>query len=158
MTQQIDNAAIRRTLTAPTSVERAFEQFTYGMASWWPPEYTWAGDVLETIGMEPQMNGRCFERGPHNFTCDWGRVVAWEPPYRVAFTWQISPNRQPEPDPAKASDVEVRFIVEGASTTRVEFEHRNFQRHGEGALEYFRALDSSRGWTYILDSYMEAVA
>lgn len=149
---------IRHTLTAPASAEAAFTVFTEGLASWWPAEYTWSRDVLETIVIEPGEGGRCFERGPHNFECDWGRVLVWEPPRRLVFTWQISPRREPEPNPAKASEVEVRFTPEGVSATRVELEHRYFARHGEGGDEYRAGLGSPHGWPYILDRYIKAAA
>ena len=58
----------------------------------------------------------CFEVGPHGFRCDWGRVLAWQPPRRLVFTWQISPSRVPDPDPDHASEVEVSFAEEGDDT------------------------------------------
>ena len=130
---------IQRTLTVPASPERAFTVFTGELATWWPPEYTWAQDVLDTIAVEPRESGRCFERGPHGFECDWGRVLVWDPPRRLGFTWQISPQRVPEPNPTKASEIEVRFEAEGPGTTRVEFEHRGFEGHGEGGAGYREA-------------------
>lgn len=144
-------------MTVPAPAERAFAIFTEGLASWWPAEYTWSQDVLATIAIEPGEEGRCFERGPHHFECDWGRVLAWEPPRRLVFTWQISPRREPQPNPLKASEIEIRFEPEGPSATRVEFEHRFFDRHGEGWAEYRAALESPQGWSYILDRYVKAV-
>jgi uncharacterized protein YndB with AHSA1/START domain len=158
MTQHTGADAVRRTLTVPASPDRAFAVFTAKLASWWPPEYTWAGDVLDAIAIEPREGGRCFERGPHGFECDWGRVLVWDPPGRLVFTWQISPTRVPEPDPAKASEIEVRFAAEGSATTRVAFDHRGFERHGESGAGYRDALDSPQGWTYILDRYASAVS
>ncbi len=92
---------IKQTLTVPGSVDRAFHVFTEELNMWWPNEYTWSGEVLETIEIEPRKNGRCFERGPHGFECDWGRVLVWQPPDRLVFTWQIAPDRVPQPDPKK---------------------------------------------------------
>jgi uncharacterized protein YndB with AHSA1/START domain len=112
---QQDEKAIHQIMTVPMSVEHAFKIFAEGLASWWPAEYTWSQDVLETIAIEPGEGGRCFERGPHNFECDWGRVLTWEPPHRLAFTWQISPKREPEPNPAKASEVEVHTAISAHS-------------------------------------------
>lgn len=155
---QPDEKAIHRTMTVPTSAKRAFAVFTEELASWWPAEYTWSQDVLKTMAIEPGEGGRCFERGPHNFECDWGRVLVWEPPRRLVFTWQISPKREPEPNPAKASEVKLRFEAEGPFTTRVAFEHRHFARHGEGGAEYRAVLDSPQGWSYILDCYVKSVA
>lgn len=150
--------AIRLDLTVPVPPARAFAVFAEELDSWWPPEYTWAGDVLETIAIEPREGGRCFERGPHGFKVDWGRVLAWEPPHSLLITWQISPGREPVPDPDKASEIEVRFQPEGADRTRVAFEHRHLARHGAGSEEYRTALAAQEGWPYILDRYAAVVA
>lgn len=148
--------AIRLTLTVPPPAERAFAVFVEGFASWYPSEYTWSQDVLDTIAIEGREGGRCFERGPYGFWIDWGRVLVWEPPRRLAFSWQISPGREPIPDPRKASEVELRFEEEGPRSTRIAFEHRGFSRHGEGAEGYREALGSEQGWPYILDRYVAA--
>ena len=93
ITEQTTNKdMIQRSFTVPIPIDRAFIILTEELGTWWPQEYTWAGDVLETIGMETRKGGRCFEKGPYGFTCDWGRILIWEPPERLVFTWQISPN------------------------------------------------------------------
>lgn len=153
MGQALAQDEIRRTFTVPMPREEAFTLFTEGFGAWWPAEYTWAGNVLEWIGIEPREGGRCSELGPHGFSCDWGRVLAWDPPHRLVLTWQISPARVPEPDPARASEIEVRFAADGSSATGVEFEHRYLARHGEGGGGYHAAMDSAQGWTLILDRY-----
>ena len=150
--------SIQHTLTVPQAIENAFALFTDGLTTWWPAEYTWSQEVLESITIEPGVNGRCFERGPHGFECDWGRVLVWEPPNRLVFTWQISPRREPVPNPAKASEVEVRFTAAGPSTTQITLVHRHFARHGEGSADYRAALKSAQGWPYILDRYKTAVS
>lgn len=155
MTQ--DNDVIRRTLTVAAPPEHAFSVFTDGLATWWPAEYTWSAGVLDTIGIEPREGGLCFEVGPYGFRVDWGRVLMWEPPKRLVFAWQISPRREPVPDPAKASEVEVRFEPEGPASTRVEFEHRDLARHGGESTDYLAALASPGGWPYILDRYAAAI-
>jgi hypothetical protein len=86
--------------------ERAFAVFAEGLASWYPSEYMWSQDVLDTIAIEGREGGRCCERGPWGFWIDWGRVLVWDPLRRLAYSWQISPERQPIPDPAKASEVD----------------------------------------------------
>jgi uncharacterized protein YndB with AHSA1/START domain len=143
-------------ITVDAPPDRAFSLFTEGMTAWWPPEYTWAQKTLDHIAIEPVEGGRCFERGPHGFTCDWGRVVTCEPPGRIAFTWQISPQRVPQPDPAQASMVEVRFTPAGDSGTRVALEHRHFSRHGEGAEGYEAAMSSPQGWPLLLERFAAA--
>ena len=101
----------------------------------------------------PREGGFCFERGPHGFTCHWGRVLVWDPPARLVLAWQIAPDRAPEPNPAKASEVEVRFRAAGSASTRVDLEHRAFPRHGDAADTYRQALASPQGWPLILARY-----
>jgi uncharacterized protein YndB with AHSA1/START domain len=148
--------AIRASVTVAASPDRAFAIFFDGFADWWPQEFTWSQDVLETVALEPRPGGRAFERGPDGFHIDWGRVREIDRPRRALFTWQISPRREPVPDPARASEVEVRFETTDDGTTRVDLEHRGFARHGEGADEYRRMM-GEQGWPYALERYAEAV-
>lgn len=157
MTEQASPEEIRRTRTVQAPIDRAFALFTEELSSWWPSEYTWSKDTLDTIAIEPAEGGRCFERGPHGFECDWGRVLDWEPPRRLVFSWQISPTRVPEPNPEKASTVEIQFEADGPETTRIAFEHRDFANHGDGSAEYRAAMASPRGWDYILERYEDSV-
>lgn len=143
-------------VVVPLAPEEAFRLFGPGLQSWWPREYTWGDDALETIAIEPREGGFCYELGPDGFRSDWGRVLVWEPAERLAFCWQIGPGREPVPDPARASEVDVRFIAEDAEQTRIELEHRGFERHGEGGEGYRAALGSEQGWPYILDRYASA--
>jgi uncharacterized protein YndB with AHSA1/START domain len=142
---------VRDAVTVPAAPDRAFAAFA-DLNDWWPPEYTWSADTLRTIAIDPHEGGACFELGPYGFRCDWGRVLAWEPPGRLVFTWQIGPGREPVPDPEMASEVEVRVTPEGDGS-RVELEHRGFERHGDGADGYAAALGSEQGWPYILGRY-----
>jgi uncharacterized protein YndB with AHSA1/START domain len=148
------NDPIRNSVVVAAPPERAFVVFTDELVSWWPKEFTWAGDVLETIVIEPREGGRCFERGPHGFELDWGRVLVCDPPHRLVITWQISFDRQPVPDPARASEVEVNFVARDRESTRVDLEHRKLAKHGENSGKYRAALGSPRGWPYILDCYV----
>jgi len=138
--------------------EKAFVLFSDGLGGWWPPEYTWSRECLESISIEPFEDGRCFERGPRGFQCDWGRVLAWDAPRRLAFTWQIGPDRSPQPDPAKASEVDVSFKLRRGGGTTVELEHRGFARLGDGAAAYREAMAAPEGWPYILGRYADVVA
>ena len=103
--------------------------------------------------LEPREGGHCYELGPHGFRCDWGRVVTCQPPARIAFTWQISAQRVPQPDPSQASLVEVRFEPDGDGATRVTLAHRHFSRHGEGAEGYEAAMSSPQGWPLLLERF-----
>jgi uncharacterized protein YndB with AHSA1/START domain len=139
-------------ITVAAGPAAAFAAFTGGMTAWWPPEYTWSQRSLQEIGIEPREGGHCHETGPHGFRCDWGRVVTYEPPARIAFTWQISPQRVPQPDPARASLVDVRFTPHGDGTA-VTLVHRHFSRHGDGAADYEAAMNSGQGWPLLLERF-----
>lgn len=147
-------APVTASVTVAAPPERAFEAFTSGFGDWWPRAYTWSQDVLEAIGIEPGVGGVCFERGPHGLRCDWGRVLVWDPPARLAFTWQIGPDRVPVPDPDRCSEVAVRFQAEG-SGTRVDLQHRCFERHGEAGAAYAQGMASEQGWPFILERFAE---
>jgi hypothetical protein len=151
--QRIEGA--RAQAIVPVSLDVAFRTFTDAMADWWPREYTWSESTLIEIGMEPRVDGLCYERGPYGFRCDWGRVLAWEPPERVTLAWHIGPTRVPQPDPERASEVDVSFEANGAGT-RVSLLHHGFDRHGDGGDGYRAAMDGPGGWDYILACFDQA--
>jgi uncharacterized protein YndB with AHSA1/START domain len=143
-------------VTVTVAPEQAFAAFAE--LAWWPREFTWSGpEALDRVGLEPREGGRFYELGPGGFRCDWGTVTAYEPPTRLAFLWQIGPDRTPQPDPARASDVDMRF-TEGdePGTTRVAVTHTAFERHGAGAQAYRDGMD--QGWRMMLDAYAAAAA
>jgi uncharacterized protein YndB with AHSA1/START domain len=131
-------SALRESVTVPLRQEDAFALFTAGLATGWPRAFSWSGEkLLLDIGIEAEPGGRLFEIGPHGLRWDWGRVLRWEPPLRLVFTWQIGPDRVPEPNPDRASEVEVMFTPLGTGTgTSIEVEHRSWERHGEAAARY----------------------
>ncbi|MEV4753737.1 SRPBCC family protein [Micromonospora sp. NPDC049559] len=154
--QTVGRYSVRSRLLVSAPVERAFAVFTNRLDRWWVKEYTWSGpQALADIGIEPREGGMAYEIGPHGFRTDWGRVLAWQPPRRLVFVWQIGPDRAPVPDPAQASEVEVWFTPAGGERTLVELEHRNFDRHGAAAEGYREALTA--GWQELLSRYADAV-
>lgn len=146
---------IQKAITVQASQGNAFEKFVNNINAWWPKEYTWSQDKLVEMRIEPKKNGGCIEIGPHGFRCDWGRITELKHSEKIAFKWQISPRREPVPDPEKASDVQVRFIKVSDTKTKIEFAHFNFANHGEGAENYRKAMDSEYGWEYILNCFKE---
>jgi len=146
---------IRKEFEMNLSKEKAFQNFIYRLNEWWPKEFTWSGKALQEIYIEQQENGHCIEIGPHDFRCDWGRVLTWNPPDKITFTWQIGPNREPQPDPEKASKVKIIFESKEPDKTLVRVEHSGFENHGEGAEDYRKAMDSVYGWDYILNCYKQ---
>lgn len=143
---------IFKELKIEISKEKAFEKFLNEIHHWWPKAYTWSQDKLQDIRIDGKKDGLCTEIGPHGFRCDWGRVMELTENKKVVLKWQIGPRREPIPDPEKASDIEIVFTGNDKLTT-IEFEHLNFENHGEGSEEYLRMMDSLQGWDYILDAY-----
>jgi uncharacterized protein YndB with AHSA1/START domain len=101
--------------------------------------------------IEPRVGGRWYERGDDGSTCDWGRVLAWEPPSRLVLSWEISADFQY--DPNLKTEVEVRFITEGKDGTRVELEHRYLDRYGARRDQVRRIFDSDAGWKGLLEAF-----
>ena len=133
--------------------QQAFSKFVDEISEWWPSEYTWSQDTLKDIRIETNVNGHCTETGPNDFRCDWGTVTAIEKGKYLAFRWQISPSRLPVPDPAKASIVKVIFSKVADNKTKINLQHSDFKNHGDGYKEYFAAMNSEKGWVYILNCY-----
>ena len=159
MTAERDGiGAIRHEVTVDAPPSDAFAAFTEGINAWWPRESTWSGGLLERIAIEPRVGGFCHEIGSGGMRLDWGRVSAWEPPHRLAFSWQIGPDRVPQVSPAQASQVEVRFAAADRDRTRVTVVHDGWERHGEGGAAYRQRFDQSRAWPQMLEAYAATVA
>lgn len=129
-----------------------FGKFTSDFGSWWPSEYTWSQDKLDRILIDAVPDGLCTEYGPHGFRCDWGRVTAVEKGKHIHFKWQISPGREPIPDPDKASEVFI-FFIEKNKTTEVVIQHTQFENHGNAHEEYRDMMFSEYGWPYIMQQF-----
>jgi len=128
----------------------AFEVWTARIGQWWPADHTvTAGDRL-TVVLEPRLGGRIFERTRDGTEHEWGEVIAWEPPARLAYLWHLRRDR------ADATEVEIRFIERGEATTLVEIEHRGWERLGaEG--EVWRDRNHG-GWATLLPHYVTAAS
>jgi len=149
-------STVRKTLNVSVPMERAFAVFTEKMAAWWPATHHIAKQLFAEILVEQRSGGRWFERAADGSECEWGRVLAWEPPHRVAFSWHLQADWKFDPDPEKASEVEIRFFAEGRGNTRVELEHRGLERHGAGWEQLRTGVDSPGGWTAILEQFAKA--
>ncbi|MBA3778016.1 MAG: SRPBCC domain-containing protein [Chloroflexi bacterium] len=145
----IDLSPIRRTVTVPLALEAAFQLFTAGMSTWWPLRTHSMGEehAREAV-FEGKVGGRIYERMDDGSEADWGRVLAWEPPTRLVFSWQ--PNREP-PAP---TEVEVRFSLETPGRTRLELEHRHWERIGDRAGQGRPAYASDGGWDMVLGEFV----
>jgi uncharacterized protein YndB with AHSA1/START domain len=137
-------------------IEKAFEVFTKKMGTWWPATHHIAPKPFTEIVIEPRTGGRWFERDADGAECEWGRVLAWEAPKRLVVSWQLQPDWKFSGDMERASEVALEFFAEGPESTRVEFEHRHIERHGEGWEKLRAGVDAAGGWTAILQLYREA--
>ena len=158
MTTQAQEASVRTQVVVDAPIERAFSVFTEKFDRIKPREHNMLGvEIAETV-FEPREGGRIFDRGVDGSECQWARVLAFEPPERLVFSWDISPQWQIETDPEKTSEVEIRFIAENPERTRVELEHRNLDRHGPGWESERDGVASEGGWPLYLQRYAELLA
>ncbi len=148
---------VRIATVVEAPVERAFRAFTEEFDQIKPREHNMlAVQIAETV-FEPHVGGRVYDRGVDGSEYQWARVLAFEPPDRVVFSWDISPQWQLESDPERTSEVEVRFIAESPQRTRVELEHRNLDRHGPGWEGTRDAVGGEGGWPLYLERYAALV-
>jgi uncharacterized protein YndB with AHSA1/START domain len=158
MTAQAQETSVRTQIIVEAPIERAFRVFTEGFGSFKPPEHNLLGvEIAETV-FEPRVGGHIYDRGVDGSECHWARVLAFEPPNRVVFSWDISPQWQIETNLEKTSVVEVRFTSEAPERTRVELEHRNLDRHGEGWEASREGVGGDQGWPLYLQRFAELLA
>jgi uncharacterized protein YndB with AHSA1/START domain len=158
MSTQATANTVRSSIVVETPIERAFRVFTEDFGSFKPPEHNLLGvEIAETV-FEPRVGGHLYDRGVDGSECRWARILAYEPPTRVVFSWDISPHWQLEPDLDKTSEVEVRFVAETSQRTRVELEHRSLERHGDGWEGVREGVGGEGGWPLYLRRYAERLA
>ena len=156
--QDTATTSVREAIVVEAPAERAFKVFTEDIASWWPPDHHVIESPLAEMVLELRPGGRVYDRGTDGSECQWGTVLAYEPPERFVFSWNINLAWGIEDDPAKSSEVEVRFIPQGPERTRVELEHRHLDRHGPGWKSLHEGVDGDAGWPLYLARYAELVA
>ena len=141
---------VRKQITVRATPERAFTVFASG--AWWPPEHTIlaSGSPRKELIIEPREGGRWYEVGEDDSHCDWGRVILWDAPRRMILGWEI--NGDFEPDPSATTELEVNFIPEGEST-RVELEHRGFERYLKTGQALRDAVGGDSGWAGLLKKF-----
>jgi uncharacterized protein YndB with AHSA1/START domain len=154
MTTQVQETSVTTQTVVDAPIDHAFRVFTDGIGSWWDPGYHILEAELAEMVFEPRVGGHIIDRGTDGSECRWSRKLAYEPPGRVCFSWDINLRWQLETDPAKASEIEVTFTEDGPERTRVVLTHRHLDRHGEGWEAMRDAVGS--GWT--LDRFAEVAA
>jgi uncharacterized protein YndB with AHSA1/START domain len=155
MTTQAEDTSIKTDVVVDAPRERAFRVFTERFDQIKPREHNMLQvDIAESV-LESRSGGRVYDRGVDGSECQWGRVLAYEPPARIVFTWDISPHWQIETDLNRASEVEVRFSEEAPGRTRVTLEHRHLDRHGDGWQGLREGVAGDQGWPLYLTRYAE---
>jgi len=158
MTTAPQTTAVTAETVVEVPIERAFRVFTEDFDRIKPRDHNLLPvEIAETV-LEPHAGGNIYDRGVDGTECRWARVLAFEPPHRLLFSWDISPRWQLETDPNRTSEVEIRFTELGPSSTRVRLEHRHLERHGDGWEAERDSVSGDEGWPLYLSRYAEAVA
>ncbi len=150
--------AVSASVSVDVPPEEAFRVFTEDIASWWNPDHHILDGELAEMVFEPRVGGHIYDRATDGKECRWARVLAYEPPRRLVFSWDIDLQWQLETDPARTSEVEVRFIPHRDGSTLVELEHRHLDRHGDGWENMRGAVGSPGGWPGGLELFAKRLA
>lgn len=139
---------VRKEQMIKVSQTRAFEMFTEKMDRWWPKQNSDRKAATKEMVLECRDGGRWYEVGVDGSQFTWGKVLIWSPPHKLVLAWQI--NSEFKYDPNLVTDVEINFIEEGPKLTRLTLEHRNIEKVGVKAHEFWTSVDG--GWRIGLDS------
>lgn len=148
-----DAAEVRRVITVPLPVAEAFEVFVGRFDDFKPKEHNLLASPIVKTSVDRHVGGTIHDVAQDGSRCDWARILAYDPPRRVVFSWDIGPTWQLETDPSNASEVEVTFTATDESATRVELVHRHLERHGAGWESTRAGVDDQAGWTLYLARY-----
>jgi uncharacterized protein YndB with AHSA1/START domain len=144
---------VRQQIVVNAPIGEAFSVFTERFGDFKPREHNLLQSPIAETVFEPRVGGNIYDRAVDGSECRWARILAFEPPNRVVFSWDISPHWQIETNPALTSEVEVRFFAETPERTRLELEHRHLDRHGAGWEPVRDSVDSEGGWPLYLQRY-----
>jgi uncharacterized protein YndB with AHSA1/START domain len=160
MSMATTDTSVVTSVVVDTPQDRAFRVFTDEIGTWWDPEHHLLpeGTELKEMVFEPRVGGHIYDVASDGSECHWSRVLAYDPPERVVFSWDINLQWQIETDHDRTSEVEVRFIAEAPDRTRVELEHRHLDHHGDGWEQMRDAVGSEDGWGSGLRLFAAAAA
>jgi uncharacterized protein YndB with AHSA1/START domain len=152
------DTTVRRSVVVNAPIEAAFRAFTERFGDIKPREHNLLGSPLAETVFETEVGGHIYDRAEDGSECRWARILAYDPPDRVVFSWDIGPTWQVETDPELTSEVEVRFTAESPDRTRVDLEHRNLDRHGPGWEGVRDGVNDDDGWPLYLERYAALLA
>jgi uncharacterized protein YndB with AHSA1/START domain len=153
MIQSETTTSVRREILVNAPIGEAFKVFTERFGDFKPREHNLLKAAISETVFEPRVGGNIYDRAVDGSECRWARILVFDPPARVVFSWDISPRWQIETNPKLTSEVEVRFFAETPARTRVELEHRNLDRHGPGWESVRGGVDNETGWPLYLQRY-----
>ncbi|CAN5771077.1 SRPBCC family protein [soil metagenome] len=150
---QAQAAVVRTQVVVDAPIAQAFAVFTERFGDFKPPEHNLLGVEIAKTVFEPRVGGHIYDRAVDGTECRWARVLAYEPPNRVVFSWDISPEWRIETDPDHTSEVEVLVVAETPGRTRLELEHRHIDRHGPCGQAVSQGVGEDAGWPLYLARY-----
>lgn len=155
MPEAAAKVVVRKSVRVSVPADLAFSVFVEQMETWWPASHHIGKNPFQSIIVEPRVGGRWYERDAQGNDCAWGFVRAWDPPRLVTLSWHLQQDWSFDPDLERASDIDLRFIPEGAAATLVELTHYNLERHGGDFEDLRNRLDGPGAWGYILEEFVK---
>lgn len=139
----MDTSPIVHELTLTCTPDHAFEVFTGHIGEWWDPQYSGNPETFSTVTIDPRMRGQITERHSDGSEHDWGEVIAWDPPARVAFSFTLGQDRS-FPTVVRAT------FVPSDTGTQMTFEHDGWTSFNAEARGKFS------DWPHLLDRFAKA--
>jgi uncharacterized protein YndB with AHSA1/START domain len=149
----VADASVKKSIIVNATLEHAFDVFTAGFDSWWPRSHHIGKSPMEKAIIEMRAGGRCYSTQIDGAECDWGRILEWDPPHRFLIAWQITHEWGYQPDLSKSSEVEIRFTAQPGGGTRVDLEHRHFERMGPEGDTMRVGVGGPGGWGGLLELF-----
>ena len=149
----VADASVKKSIIVNATLEHAFDVFTAGFDSWWPRSHHIGKSPMEKAVIEMRVGGRCYSTQVDGTDCDWGQILEWDPPHRFVLAWQITHEWGYQPDLSKSSEVEIRFTAQPGGGTRVDLEHRHFERMGPDGDSMRVGVGGPGGWPGLLEQF-----
>jgi uncharacterized protein YndB with AHSA1/START domain len=149
----VADASVKKSIIVNPTLEHAFDVFTAGFDSWWPRSHHIGKSPMEKAVIEMRVGGRCYSTQVDGTDCDWGQILEWDPPHRFVLAWQITHEWGYQPDLSKSSEVEIRFTAQPGGGTRVDLEHRHFERMGPEGDTMRVGVGGPGGWGSLMELF-----
>lgn len=134
-------------LRAP--IDKAFHHFTANIHLWWPlAHHSLSLENAKSVVFEGKAGGRIYEIDNIGKEREWGRVLEWDAPHRVVFSWVLEA-------PEKKTEVEVQFAERGDGASTLTLIHSGWDARPDGA-EWRGKYNV--GWDGVLGGYTESFA